>query len=172
MGNSTLRAEHRDTGILLRLACGRLSGCQGASAGSTGGVNKVNVQQASDFPIEIHSAALDVRSVKRAWTHINDLSDQPQTIRMHQASNTDAVADFHLFHRSLFQTNSKTGNRKLSAQTPSWAKQISGHLRKLRPKTPLLEPRREFPAFTSFYDCKESTSVQEDMKDADCLRTF
>src|SRR5438128_1525126 len=80
-----------------------LSGCNRVSALLAGCMNEMNVQQSSDLPIEIYFASLDARSEKGTLTHIKNVPDQPQTIRMQQASDTDTVAHFHLLHRSLFR---------------------------------------------------------------------
>jgi hypothetical protein len=81
-----------------------LSGCQRASTWLTSGMNQVDIQEASNLPIEINSAPLNASLEQRTLAHSQDRSGQSQTIRMDEPSNIDAVADVHLCHDSLFRT--------------------------------------------------------------------
>jgi hypothetical protein len=67
-------------------------------------MDQVDVQEASDLSIEINPAALDTSPEQRTLAHGENRSGQSQTIRMDEAPNADAVADFHLCHDSPFRT--------------------------------------------------------------------
>ena len=94
-----------------------LSGCQRASARLTSGMNQVDIQEASNLPIEINSTALDTSPEQRTLAHSENRSCQSQTIRVDEAPNADAVADLHLCHDSLFRTIV----RRASKIIHSWA---------------------------------------------------
>jgi hypothetical protein len=61
----------------------------------------MNIQQPADLAMEIHFASLDTWTEQRALTDLQHSSSQTEAIGMREASNTDAVADFHLCHGSL-----------------------------------------------------------------------
>ncbi len=58
----------------------------------------MDIQQASDPSIEVHFASQDARAKKRALAHLDNFSNQAQTIHMRKPSNAYMVAGFNLRH--------------------------------------------------------------------------
>jgi hypothetical protein len=90
-------------GILLKVVT--LSSCQRASAPLARGMSQMDIQKASYLSVEVDFAPLDAATEERARAHIENRSGQAHAVRMAQSSNTHTVTDFHLCHRSLFQTD-------------------------------------------------------------------
>ena len=93
-------------------------------------MDEMNIQKASYLSIEIHFASLDAWSEERARIHIEDPSDETQTIRMHQTLNTDAVTDLHLLHCPLFRKNCRQANRRIIQLSPAGRKEFSKDFRR------------------------------------------
>ena len=74
-------------------------------------MSQMNIQKASDLSIEIDLAPLDSGAEQRTLAHIENCSRQSYTVRMDQTSNTDTITDFHLSHRSLFQTDCRQASK-------------------------------------------------------------
>ena len=110
----------------------------------------MDIQKASDLPVEVHLASLDSRSKEHAWTGIENRSCQSQTVGLDQTSDTNAVTDFHLCHDSLFR---KCLGRQLGI-IYLWTltgQELSG--RRFENRRFAMSP------FTSFYDRKTAATV-------------
>jgi hypothetical protein len=82
----------------------------------------VDIQQPPDFSVEIHLASLDARSKERTWTYIENRPGQPQTVRLDEPADTNAITYFHLCHGLLIPDNVSVSKQQLSTCGPSRAK--------------------------------------------------
>src|SRR5262245_38910043 len=90
----------RTEGKLLRIVKTKPSGGTRCLSTLLGGQDKMQIQYAANFSIEVHFASLNAASEECTRIDLKNSTCHSKTVRMDQTSNPDSVADFHSCHGS------------------------------------------------------------------------